>query len=155
MKATFKKTDEGLIPADSKGQEFYEKVKIGDIVCGEFTKKQNAAFHSKMFALLNVGFDNWKQPEIEITLAGKKVVPEKNFERFRKDLTILAGFYHTVFRVDGSYRVEADSLSYDKMTPEKREAIYSKFIDVLLKSVYEGLKREDIDKLTETYLAFT
>ncbi len=155
MKATFTKTQSGLVPADTESEEWYGKLKSGRIVTGTFTMKQNSAFHRKMFALLHLGFENWKQPEILITVAGKHVLPEKNFVRFRKDITILAGFYHTVFRLDGSFRIEADSLSFDKMSPEKREEIYSKFIDVLLANVYENLTESDVNKLVEAYLAFT
>lgn len=155
MKATFRKTQTGLMPANNEGQDFYSKVKNGGLVTAEFKKKQNSAFHAKMFALLDLGFTNWKQPAVEVSVGGKIIVPEKDFERFRKDLTILAGFYHVVFRVDGSYRIEADSLSYDKMPPEKREKIYSKFIDVLLKNVYGAeLTVEDMNKMVDAYLTF-
>ncbi len=154
MDATFTKTQSGLIPANTESEEWYNSVKSGSIVTGKFSKKQNSAFHRKMFALLKLGFENWKQPEVMVEVGGRSILPEKEFVRFRKDITILAGFYHTVFRVDGSFRIEADSLSYDKMSPEKREAIYSKFIDVLLKNVYQDLNSDDVDKLVEAYLPF-
>lgn len=154
MKLQFTRVMNALTPMGEDAQGWLNKIKAGGVVTAEFRVKQNSAFHKKMFALLKVGFDNWKQPEVEVEVGKRKVHPEKNFTRFRKDLTILAGYYDVVFRLDGSHRIEAQSLSFDSMPPEDRENIYSKFIDVLLANVYQGYSREDVDKMVETYLAF-
>lgn len=155
MKISFVKTISGLVPASPEDVAWYEKLQPGEVCTGEFRRKQNSAFHRKMMALITVGFNNWKQAPIEVSVGGKTVIPEKNFDRFRKDLTILAGFYHITYRLDGSYRVEADSLSYDKMPPEDREKIYSKFIDVLLANVYGGeITSVDMENIVNAYLAF-
>lgn len=155
MKVAFRKTQSGLVPADQECSDWFGKVKPGGVVTAEFKKKQNSLFHSKLFALLNLGFENWQPSVVQVRIAGEPVVPEKNFTRFRNDLTILAGYYRVVERLDGTTRVEALSLSYDKMEPEDREDIYSKFIDVLLANIYTGLDRKDIDKMVQQYLEFS
>ena len=155
MKQTFLKSQTGLTPADQQAKEWFDSVPAGKMVSGDFTKKQNPAFHRKMFALLQVGYENWQQPELEVMVGGRTVTPEKNFDRFRRDLTILAGFYHVVYRLDGSFRIEADSLSFDRMPADERERVYSKFIDLLIANVYGGqITEDDMHKIVETYLAF-
>lgn len=155
MKVSFRKTQSGLVPSGPEDIEWYNKLKPGQLVTGEWKKKQNSKFHEKLWCLLLVGFENWQPAAIEVKIAGLPIVPEKNFDRFRKDLTILAGYYEVVERLDGSTRIEAKSLSFDKMTAEEREDIYSKFIDVLLANVYQGYDRKDVDQIVSDYLSFS
>ena len=118
---------------------------------GDFRKIRNILFHRKYFALLNIGFDNWEPGEIN----SKYGVPEKNFERFRADLTILAGFYENTIRLDGSVRIEPKSISFAKMTAEEFADLYSKTIDVLIKHVYKmKINAEKLDEIVESYLQF-
>lgn len=151
MEVILQKTFKGFMPADPKSEEWASKIKIGDTVHGNFKKFRNVGFHRKYFALLNIAFDHWQPGEIN----SKYGTPEKNFERFRKDLAILAGFYDVVIRLDGSTRVEAQSISFANMDQDTFEKLYSKTIDVLLKQVYNAsMTREEIDKLVDQYIAF-
>jgi len=152
MDVTLTKTLNGLIPSDERTAGWFAKLKIGDAVHGDFKKFRNIGFHRKYFALLNVAFDNWTPGKID----SKYGTPEKNFNRFRADLTILAGFYEITIRLDGGTRVEPKSISFGSMTQEEFEELYSKTIDVLLKYVYGSkMTRIDIDKLVDIYLSFT
>jgi len=125
------KTLSGFIPADPKTDEWYRKVKLGSTIHSDFKQMRNAAFHRKLFALFNLAFDYWNPGEVN----SKYGTPEKNFDRFRKDLTILAGYYHNVIRLDGSVRVEADSLSFGSMDQETFNGLYSNILDVILKRI--------------------
>ena len=112
---------------------------------------RNVMFHRKFFALLNIAFDNWNPGEIN----SKYGIPEKNFERFRKDVAILCGHFHLVIRVDGTSRPEADSISFAKMDQETFKDLYSKTIDVLIKHVYkQKIDAEKLDEIVERYLQF-
>jgi len=150
MEAVFIKTLNGLIPANPPTEEWLHKVKIGRMVRGKFTQIRNSAFHRKYFALVNMAFDNWEPGEID----SKYGVPEKNFERFRHDLTILAGFYDVTIRLDGSTRIEPKSISFAKMDQDEFEKVYSKTIDVLIKHVYSKLSKDEINTMVERYLEF-
>ena len=148
---TLIKTISGLMPADTPTDEWYKKLKSGELAHGTFSKMRNPAFHRKYMALLNIGFENWNPCEID----SKYGIPEKNFDRFRKDVAILAGFYEVVIRLDGSTRIEAKSISFASMDDLEFEKLYSATIDVLLKKVYgEGMSREEIDNIVESYLRF-
>jgi hypothetical protein len=151
MKAHFIKTQIGLVPADEASREWYEKVKHGEVVSGEFKKVRNYRFLKKLFALLKIGFDNWNPGEIN----SKYGQPEKNFDRFRADCIILAGFYETTIRLDGSVRVEPKSISFAKMSEEEFSELYSRTIDVLIKHVYNAsMTPEEIDETVNKYLQF-
>jgi hypothetical protein len=151
MKLNFIKVPNGLAPADPEAEERLKKIKNGKFIEGEFKQKRNYQFHKKWFALLSIAFDNWEAPELD-SIHGK---PEKSFDRFRKDIVILCGHYTQVVRLDGTIRVEADSVSFGAMSPEEFEKLYNQTITVLLKNVWNNtLNKDDVDKMVETYLQF-
>ena len=138
-----------LIPADEEAREAISKMKPRQMVRVKYTTPRNYGFHRKWFALLNIGFDNWNPPDNEKTGA------VKSFDRFRRDITILAGHYNVVVRLNGTTRVEAKSVSFAKMTQEEFEALYSTTIDVLIKQVYHSkMKPEELNRIVEEYLSF-
>jgi len=151
MKVYLIKTLSGLLGGDQPSIDWYVKLKIGDGVHGDFKKIRNIKFHRKYFALLTVGFDNWEPGEIN----SKYGKPEKNFDRFRKDLIILSGFYENTVRLDGSVRIEPKSISFAKMSAEEFADLYTKTIDVLIKFVYkQDMDPEKLNQIVESYLMF-
>ena len=151
MKAQLSKTISGLMPIDPDSVAWFNKLKPGEVVRAEFKKVRNYAFLKKYFALLAVAYDNWEPGEID----SKYGKPEKNFERFRADLTILAGFYDNTIRLDGSVRIEPKSISFAKMSAEEFGDLYSRTIDVLIKHVYkQDMDPEKLNDIVEQYLRF-
>lgn len=151
MKIQLVKTRTGLIPDDPTSEAWFNKLKVGDGVHAEFKKIRNYAFLKKWFALLNIGFENWKPGEID----SKYGVPAKNFERFRADVIILCGYYDNVVRLDGSIRIEPKSVSFGKMSEEEFVSLYSQTIDILIKYVYgNDTSSEEIEELVSKYLEF-
>jgi len=151
MKVYLTKTQLGLAPADPNTTEWFNKLKSGTVVKGEFKKVRNYRFLRKYFALLNIAFENWEPGEIN----SKYGVPEKNFDRFRDDLTILAGFYEITIRLDGSTRPEPKSISFAKMDEEEFTILYNRTIDVLIKYVYkQKIDPNRLNEIVEQYLRF-
>ncbi|MEA3427891.1 MAG: DUF1367 family protein [Thermodesulfobacteriota bacterium] len=152
MKARFLKSHTGLVPFDPESEEFLHRHKIGDVLEGNFVSMRNPDFHRKYFALLKTGFENWEPGEIN----SKYGTPEKNFDRFRRDVAILCGFYDVVIRLDGSTRVEAKSISFARMGKEEFEKLYSKTIDLFLAKIYNhSISEEELNRIVELYLSFT
>ena len=145
MECYLKKTHLGLVCCDELSQEALEKYKNGALLLCKITQPRNPHFHDKYMALLRVGYKYWEPGEIDC----KYGVPEKNFEQFRKDITILSGFYQVTIRIDGSTRIEAKSISFAKMEDDDFRTLYSKTIDVLLKKIFVGYKEEEVIKLAE------
>jgi hypothetical protein len=152
MEATFLKTRSGLVPDDPETQKWYDRLPLGGIVRGKYSKMRNPAWHRKMFALFNMAFDLWEPGEIN----SKYGSPQKNFDRFRKDLVILAGYYDISIRLDGSTRVEAKSLRFDKMDNDEFAICYGAIIDVLLDRIpkMSTMTKDEVDETVNKILSF-
>ena len=152
MKLSLLKSLGGLVPADPDSDAKYRKIKAGSVIIAETKEVRNPLFMRKYFALLKVGFENWEAPKVE-SVHG---MPEKSFDRFRKDVAILCGHYHLVIRLNGKVRIEADSISFAKMTQETFEKLYNQTINVLLTHVYaSNITRQELDEIVDSYLSFT
>ena len=125
------KTPTGWANGDENTVEFHHKIRLGEGVHADFKRMRNLKFHRKFFALLNLAFDYFEPPEID-TKWGK---PEKNFDVFRKNLCILAGYGHPVFTIDGKFRMEADSISFGNMDADTFEKLYIAVLDVIMRKI--------------------
>ena len=150
MHVKLTKTMNGFIPTDKETIDWFNKLKIGQVVHSDFKKMRNYGFHKKMFALLNLAYSYWEPGEI----TSKYGTPEKNFDRFRKDVTILAGFFHTEIRLDGSIRVCADSISFASMDNEEFQKLYEAVLTVLMDKILVNMDRETIEDLMDKFLQF-
>ena len=105
---------------------------------------QNPKFRGKVFSFLHFCFQYWKKSngyETEI----------KQFDIFRAELTIQAGYYDSYYRLDGSVKVEAKSLAYENMPPEEFEQFYPALFNAASKHIFQGADQQTID-LLYTYI---
>lgn len=130
------KTPGGFMPADDEAQEKCRKFRLGSLAKLDVVQMRNGAFFKKWWALVKLGYDYWSETCEPMEFKGKPVLP--NFDRFRKDVTIMAGFYEPTWNVNGEMRIEADSLSFANMPEETFEKLYSATINVLLRKVFNG-----------------
>ena len=144
MDAQFVRTNIGLMPADDESREWFSKVTIGRVIQCKVSQPRNVVFHRKWFALMRYSFDYWSEIAPRVEYKGEEVHPD--FDRFRRDITILAGKFHTTVNLKGEVRLEADSVSFGSMNAEDFEELYSKTIDVLLTRVFTA-KRWSAEKL--------
>ena len=115
MEILLTKTNATLAPADMHASEYVYKLKPGATLIADVRQPRNPLFHRKFMSLLRVGFEYWQPGEVD----KKHGVPEKNFDQFREDVTILAGFYFPVVRTDGTVRIKAKSISFASMDEEE------------------------------------
>lgn len=146
------KTLQGFMPADEPTREVYGKMKLGEVLHGDFKKMRNARFHRKLFALLNLAYEYWQPGEID----SQHGTPEKNFDRFRRDLIILAGFYDVVIRLDGTTRIEAKSISFANMDDAEFEKLYNAILNVILKKIdtLKDMTADEVNRLVDEVLRF-
>lgn len=131
MEAIFIKTmARTLAPATDHDADLLKHIKIGQPTKLTFKRVRNYEFHKKFFALLNFAFSYWEPDE-------ENLIGEKNFDQFRADVIILAGFYDRCIRLDGSTRVTAKSIAFGSMAEDEFEQLYGKTIDVLVKHVLQ------------------
>lgn len=140
-----------LIPDNEETAELLNKLPLGQVLSGEYTRPRNYKFHKKIMALFQVCFEHFTdQYEWNVQYKGMKVEP--SFDMFRKQLTILAGHYTASFDVRGKVRLEAKSLSFANCSEEEAEQIYSDVINAALKQVFkfkvsEKTLREMVDNI--------
>jgi hypothetical protein len=136
MDGLFTKGTSGLLPADDATRKWYTRLKLGATVHSEAREMRNGAFFKKWWALVELGYDHWSEAAPTIQFRGVNVLP--NFDRFRKDVTIMAGFYYAVVNLKGEVRIEAESLKWSQMTEERFTKLYDATIQVLLQRVFNG-----------------
>ena len=129
-----------LLPADDEQAALLDSIPQSALVKVSLSRVRNPKFHRKYFALLGYAYAMWQETQPQREYKGNPVVT--SFERFRDEVTILAGHYEPVFSVTGELRLQAKSVSFAKMDEGAFEKFYSNVIDVLLQKVLHN------DKLT-------
>lgn len=142
-----------LVPADETSRETISKWGMGQGLHVKVTRARNIRFHRKFFAMLNLAFDAW-EPETKLY---HDEIAAKNFERFRKDVLVLAGFYTTTINLRGEVRLEAASISFANMDEDRFDLVYNKVAEVLLAKVLskKGYNRKELDRVVEELQQFT
>lgn len=151
MEAYFTKLpNASFIPASEDDAELLSKVKVGETVKLVLTRPRNIKFHRKFFALMNLAYDYWTPPKHgEGSALAEKMNVERNFDRFRYDITILAGYYDATYRLNGDVRLEAKSISFGSMSEDDFEKLYSKVIDVIINRVCTQYTEDELRKQVE------
>lgn len=120
-----------------------KRLEAGEFFTLTYKQPRNAKFLKKWFALMKVGFDHWEPSE----LAHKGKPVAKDFERFRKDITILAGFYRATYGINGEVSLEAESVSFASMSEEDFERLYEATKAVLIQQVLTNYTGEEVDRV--------
>lgn len=143
-----------LAPADDEAAELLRKIRLGTTVRVKVTKMRNGLFFRKWFSLVRLAFDQWSETMPAQEYRGRPVLP--NFEKFRKDVTIMAGHWHPVWSARGELRVEADSIAWANMEEETFEKLYSATIDAILRNILPnaGLTEDKLREMVETVVGY-
>jgi hypothetical protein len=144
------KRENGLMLADDYSTDTLEGVNVGTMLKCKIMSERSVGFHRKYFALLNFAFDKWEPKEV--TFRGQIVA--KNFDRFRSDVQILAGYGYPVVNLRQDVRYESKSISLGKMSQEDFEKLYSSLIDVILQKILTQYTRDDLDQVVNKLLLF-
>lgn len=132
-----KTLDGSLRPATEEGIDQLRKLKVGAGVRCKVAQIRNYKFLQKTMVLFGVAFAHWEENSLQaLEYKGQKVQADK--ERFRKDLTILAGHYDPIYDITGKVKLQARSLSYASCSEEEAQSIYSSVINAALRHIYQG-----------------
>ncbi|MDN8030313.1 DUF1367 family protein [Burkholderia multivorans] len=143
-----------LAPVDAEAREMVGRLKLGQGVQASVTRARNVRFHRKGMALFRLAFDVW-EPLTPLEYKGVPVA--KDFERFRKDMTILAGFYKAVYNARGEVRLEAESLRFSAMSEERFEEVFKGVLHVVWSRVLKAVgyaSPEAVEEVIEELLRF-
>lgn len=139
-----------LVPIDPQAAAFVAKLKVGAAVRATVKQQRNPRFHRKFMALLNLAFDAWEPTEA--TYKGQVV--GKNFDQFRRDVTILAGHYEMAVNLKGETRLTAKSISFANMDEAEFGELYNAACSVILKRVLTTYTRDDLDRVIDQLTSF-
>lgn len=123
-----------LVPDRAPDEEFVRKMKMGEVIVGDFKKPRNGAFHRKAFALCQIMFDSQERfPTMDAML---------------RDIKIKTGHYDHYITSDGEVVYCPRSISYREMDAHAFDEWYPKLVDLALKDpIY--LRGMDADALEE------
>ena len=139
-----------LVPCDPQAAAYVAKLKTGAAVRATVKQQRNPRFHRKFMALLNLAFDAWEPTEA--TYKGQVV--GKNFDQFRRDVTILSGHYEMAVNLKGETRLTAKSISFANMSETEFGELYSAACSVILKRVLTNYTRDDLDRVIDQLTSF-
>lgn len=143
-----------LAPVDAEAREMVDKLKLGQGIQASVRRARNVRFHRKGMALFRLAYDVW-EPLTPLEYKGLPVA--KDFERFRKDMTILAGFYKAVYNARGEVRLEAESLRFSSMSEERFEEVFNAVLNVVWSRVLKAAgyaSIEDVEEVIEELMRF-
>lgn len=131
-----------LSPSDEMTAEALTKLKTGELYEVEIKRQRNPAFHRKQFAFFNFCFERWKATN-DLQFMDEAA----QFDRFRRQLTVLAGYRIEVYNIDGSLRLEAQSISFANMEQEEFEQFAVAVQNVAMRTLFKGADEQTIQRL--------
>lgn len=153
MEATLIKLANGaLVPADDESKEVVSKLPVMRRVRADIKVQRNYRFLQKFHCLVNLAYDLASERMTPREYKGHTVMLDK--ERFRKDLTVMAGFYTPVFRYDGTLILQPKSIAFGNMAEDEFERVYSAFIQVILDKVLVGMTGEQLQRAIDLTLSY-
>ena len=141
-------------PVGEEAEERCKRFKSGSQIWLSIRQSRDVMFHRRWFALVRIAFDMWSETASPAQYKGMDVSPE--FERFRKDITILCGYYRPVYGLNDEVTLEAESIAFHNMSQERFEALYSATIQVILEKILpnRGLSSDRLNEAVEEVLRF-
>ncbi len=141
MKINMAKHPGGVLsPFDDRALEKLNRFKTGEVYEIEIKLSRNPAFHRKVFAFFNFCYEHWCGNGTNWELMSD----QGQFDVFRKNLTVFAGYYEQYITLKGETRIEAKSLAFGNMEQEEFEQCYSALINAALKHVFAGTKDQNV-----------
>lgn len=154
MELHFVKCAGGILrPANQADADAVNDMRNGAMVVGEFRQPRNPKFHRKFFALLNFGYDYWDPPVVEYN----GIKSEKSLERFRNEVTVLAGWYTVTTDLKGNVRLEPRSISFAKMDDIEFNNLYKAVFNVIWSYVLsrvQGMTPELVENTINQLVSF-
>lgn len=134
------KVSDGFQAFDEMTAEALKSLKNGEQYEIEIIRTRNPAFHRKVFAFFKFCFDHWAADKTEWRYFDERT----QFDTFRKNLTVLAGYKVVSYTIDGRMRVEAQSLAYGNMSQDEFERCYSALINAAMQSIFKDCNDDQI-----------
>lgn len=115
--------------------------KTGEMYTIEIKNSRNPQHHRKGMAFLRYCFEHWA--------GGHEFQDESTqFDSFRKQLTISAGYYEQVFSINkADFVLEAKSLSFNAMAQDEFEDCYQALIQAAMSNIFNTADEQTLNRL--------
>ena len=144
MKVQMIKSAGGVfVPLDDEQAETLKKFRNGEQYEIEIKLSRNPQFHRKVFAFFKFCFDHWSADKTEWQFQDEQA----QFDTFRKNLTVLAGYFDKTYTIKGDVRIEPKSLAYGNMEQDEFERCYQALITAAIKNIFQGCDRQTEEQL--------
>jgi hypothetical protein len=132
MKLQMIKLPGGLLtPASEMELTYLNKLKNDGQYEIEIKMTRNPQYHRRAFKFLNFCFEYWSSDKTFLDEKGQ-------FDCFRKDLMIQAGFYDQHYSLDGqSFQLVARSISFAKMNQLEFQQCYNALVNASMRSIFK------------------
>lgn len=129
-----------FVPLDDEQAETLKKFRNGEQYEIEIKLSRNPQFHRKVFAFFKFCFDHWSADKTEWQFQDEQA----QFDTFRKNLTVLAGYFDKTYTIKGDVRIEPKSLAYGNMEQSEFERCYNSLINAAMKHIFKGCNDQQI-----------
>ncbi len=127
-------------PYNDMEQDKTIRFKTNELYTVEVKHTRNYEYHKRVFAFLNFCFAHWSCDRDFLDLHAQ-------FNRFRNQLTVLAGYRVELYNINGEVRVEAKSISYSGMEQAEFEQFYHALVNAALKHIFCTTDQKTHDQL--------
>lgn len=128
----------------------------GEFLRTKVTYPRHVKFHRKFMKMMQFAFENWEPEKSRKRMTYKGLPIQKSFDRFRKDITILAGYGEAKFDARGRVSMDAQSLAFENMEQDIFENVYAAVYEVLFTRIFEakGYSRETLNDVLAKFERF-
>jgi hypothetical protein len=128
-----------LAPADGKAEQYLSKVSFSELVICNVSRPRNPLFHRKFFSLLQLVYENQER--------------YSNFDRFRKEIVMRAGFYEEHVHLTGKVSYVAKSLAFASMDETEFADLYDKCCAVIIQYFWPDITQHQLEEAVLEYMS--
>ena len=131
--------NQSLKAGDQEAEQWLAKIPFSEPVVCTVKRPRNPDFHRKFFSLLQLVYENQER--------------YTNFERFRKEIVMRAGFYEEHVHLTGKVSYVAKSLAFDSMDEIEFSALYDKCCGVIIEYFWPDISRHQLEEAVLDYMS--
>lgn len=140
------------LDAVEKYVSFRKQLEPGELYSVRYWQSPDPVLHRKLMAMFRIGYGHWDPEKGKKRLRYKGHPIEKNFDRFRHDVMIRAGYFDASWDSRGRLHLDPKSIAYGKMSEDDKRRLVSAVADVLIKDILTNYTRGTLDDVIEELL---
>ncbi len=139
----------------SRFKTWWKELEPGEFFTLTYKQPRNVGFHRKFMKMMRFAFEQWQPEKARKRMTYKGMPIHKDFEHFRKDMLILAGYSKATFTAKG-VMLDADSMSFDNMDEETAQKAYAAVYEVIYQHIFlpKGYSEPELRRVLDEFERF-